>query len=194
MSQPVVIRPAAPQDAPALLEIYAPYVQNTAISFEYTLPSVEEFAGRIRDTLTRYPYLVALRGGSVVGYAYASAFKSRAAYDWAVETTVYVSEACRGGGIGRALYEKLEEVLRCQHILNLNACIAWPAREDPHLTTDSQRFHARLGYEQAAHFHRCGFKFDTWYDMIWMEKLLGDHPADPAPVRPFWEVWHGCFE
>lgn len=193
MPQPVVIRPAVPEDAEALLEIYAPYVQNTAISFEYTMPSVEEFAGRIRSTLTCYPYLAALQGDKIVGYAYASAFKSRAAYDWAVETSVYVSQTCRGGGIGRALYEKLEAVLRRQNILNLNACIAFPTGEDPHLTTDSPNFHARLGYEKVAHFHQCGFKFNTWYDMIWMEKLLGSHLATPAPVRPFLEVWHQCF-
>lgn len=193
MPQPVVIRPAVPEDAEALLEIYAPYVQNTAISFEYTVPSAEEFAGRIRSTLIRYPYLVALRGDKIVGYAYASAFKSRAAYDRAVETSVYVSGDCRGGGIGRALYERLEAVLRCQNILNLNACIALPSGEDPHLNTDSPKFHARLGYEKVAHFHQCGFKFNTWYDMIWMEKLLGDHSATPAPVRPFCEVWRDCF-
>lgn len=193
MPQPVIIRPAAPEDAGVLLQIYAPYVLNTAISFEYTVPSIDEFAGRIRKTLARYPYLVALRDGEIAGYAYASAFKSRAAYDRAVETSIYVSQACRGGGIGRALYEKLEAVLRCQNILNLNACIAFPAGEDAHLTTDSPRFHERLGYQTVAHFHQCGFKFDTWYDMIWMEKLLGEHLPAPAPVRPFLEVWHDCF-
>lgn len=193
MSQPVLIRPATPEDAEALLQIYAPYVKNTAISFEYTVPSVEEFAERIRKTLVRYPYLVALRDGEIVGYAYAAAFKSRAAYDRAVETSIYVTQNCRGGGIGRVLYEKLAAVLRCQNILNLNACIAYPTGEDAHLTTDSPDFHERLGYQTVAHFHKCGFKFDTWYDMIWMEKLLGEHLPSPAPVRPFLEVWHDCF-
>lgn len=193
MSQPVFIRPATPEDAEALLQIYTPYVKNTAISFEYTVPSVEEFAERIRNTLVRYPYLVALRDGEIVGYAYAAAFKTRAAYDRAVETSIYVSQNCRGGGIGRVLYEKLAAVLRCQNILNLNACIAYPTGEDAHLTTDSPRFHERLGYQTVAHFHKCGYKFDTWYDMIWMEKLLGEHLPSPAPVRPFLEVWHDCF-
>ncbi|HWP51185.1 MAG TPA: GNAT family N-acetyltransferase [Clostridia bacterium] len=193
MPQPVVIRPAVPGDAEALLKIYAPYVLNTAISFEYTVPSVTEFSDRIRNTLARYPYLVALNGEEIVGYAYASAFKSRAAYDRAVETSIYISQTCRGGGIGRTLYEKLEAVLRCQCILNLNACIAFPTGEDAYLTTDSPKFHERLGYQTVAHFHQCGFKFNTWYDMIWMEKLLGEHPATPLPVRPFLEVWHDCF-
>lgn len=193
MPQPVSIRPAVPQDAEALLQIYMPYVQNTAISFEYTVPSVAEFTDRIRKTLTHYPYLVALRDDKIVGYAYASAFKSRTAYGWGVESSIYVSESCRGGGIGRMLYEKLESVLRRQNILNLNACIAFPTGEDVHLTDDSAKFHARMGFKTVAHFHQCGFKFNTWYDMIWMEKLLGEHLPSPAPVRPFLEVWHDCF-
>ncbi len=193
MPKAITIRPAVPEDAEVLLQIYAPYVLNTAISFEYTVPTVEEFAGRIRKTLPRYPYLVALHGEEIVGYAYASAFKSRAAYDRAVETSIYVSQNFRGGGIGRALYAKLEAVLRCQNILNLNACIAFPTGEDAHLTTDSPKFHERLGYRTVAHFHQCGFKFNTWYDMIWMEKLLGEHLTAPKPIRPFMEVWHDCF-
>lgn len=131
MNMPVLIRPAIPEDAEALLEVYAPYVLQTAITFEYEVPSVEEFAGRVRGTLARYPYLVAERDGKIVGYAYVSAFHARPAYDWAVETSIYVAQACRGGGVGRALYEKLEEVLRRQNILNLNACIAFPGEKTP---------------------------------------------------------------
>lgn len=189
----VLIRPADPEDAEALLKIYAPYVLQTAITFEYEVPSVEEFAGRVRATLARYPYLAAERDGKIVGYAYVSAFHARPAYDWAAETSIYVAQACRGDGVGRALYEKLEEVLRRQNILNLNACIAFPRGEDPHLTDGSPKFHERLGYRTVGHFHQCGYKFDTWYDMIWMEKLLGEHPVPPAPVRKFSEVADACF-
>lgn len=190
----VVIRPAILQDAEALLNIYTPYVQETAISYEYVVPSVTEFSNRISKTLSRYPYLVAIQDSQIVGYAYASAFKSRAAYDWGVEISIYVSQSQRGGGIGRALYEKLEMVLRCQNILNLNACIAFPIGEDAHLTTDSPKFHEHLGYRKVAHFHHCGFKFNKWYDMIWMEKLLGEHTDLPAPVLPFSEVVNECFK
>jgi len=193
MNMPVLIRPAIPEDAEALLEVYAPYVLQTAITFEYEVPSVEEFAGRVRGTLARYPYLVAERDGKIVGYAYVSAFHARPAYDWAVETSIYVAQACRGGGVGRALYEKLEEVLRRQNILNLNACIAFPRGEDSHLSDGSPKFHERLGYRTVGHFHQCGYKFDTWYDMIWMEKLLGEHPVPPMPVRKFSEVADACF-
>ena len=102
-----------PADAPALLEIYGPYVENTAISFEYAVPSVEEFTRRIQTISARYPYIKAVdEAGTILGYAYAGPFKTRAAYDWAVETTIYVRRDCRGQGVGRGLYEALEGSLR----------------------------------------------------------------------------------
>ena len=88
----IKIRTATPEDAEALAAIYAPYVENTSITFEYTVPSVKEFAERIRHTLARYPYLVAEKSGIPIGYAYASAFKGRAAYNWSVETSIYISQ------------------------------------------------------------------------------------------------------
>lgn len=182
------IRPVTEADAPALLEIYGPYVRDSAITFEYDVPTAQEFAARIRHTLQRYPYLAAEADGRVLGYAYAGAFNPRRAYDWAVETTVYVRQDCRRGGVGRALYAALEEALRAQGILNLNACIAEPAREDPYLTRDSAAFHSRLGYTLVGRFHRCGYKFGRWYDMIWMEKEIGPHLAQQPPVRSFGEV------
>ena len=120
------IRVATKEDAEALLAIYAPYVEKTAITFEYEVPSIEEFRCRIQETLKKYPYLVAEKNGKIVGYAYAGAFHVRPAYDWAVETSIYVSELQKGEGIGKALYKALEEQLSRLHILNLNACIAYP--------------------------------------------------------------------
>ena len=134
------IRVATKEDAEALLAIYAPYVEKTAITFEYEVPSIEEFRCRIQETLKKYPYLVAEKNGKIVGYAYAGAFHARPAYDWAVETSIYVSELQKGEGIGKALYKALEEQLSRQHILNLNACIAYPETEDEHLNKDSVRF------------------------------------------------------
>ena len=172
------------KDAAALLEIYAPYVERTAISFEYEVPSVEEFRGRIRSISARYPYIkAAAEDGTILGYAYAGAFKSRAAYDWAVETTIYVRRECRGKGVGRALYEALERSLKGMGICNLNACIAYTAHPDAHLTNDSMLFHGKLGYELVGTFHHCGYKFDSWYDMIWMEKIIGAHLENQPPVR-----------
>ena len=177
----MIIRSAVPQDAPALLEIYAPYVEKTAITFEYETPTAAEFARRIEKIRRKYPYLVAEEAGTPVGYAYAGAFKERAAYDWAVETTVYLRPDCRGRGYGRALYQALEDALRRQHVLNANACIAYTETEDEFLTNASMRFHQHMGYRLVGRFHQCGFKFGRWYDMIWMEKMLGDHTANPAP-------------
>lgn len=178
----VTIRMAVPEDAEALLKIYAPYVEKTAVTFEYEVPSAAEFSDRIKRTLKKYPYLAAEQDGEVVGYAYAGTFHERAAYDWAVETSIYVREDKKGSGIGRALYSALEHSLLRQNILNVNACIAYPAQEDEHLTKDSVRFHEKLGYRMAGRFHQCGYKFGRWYDMVWMEKHLGSHPENPEKV------------
>ena len=179
------IRVAVKEDAGVLLAIYAPYVEKTAITFEYEVPSVEEFAGRIENTLKKCPYLVAERDGAIVGYAYASAFHSRAAYQWGVETTVYVREDQKKKGIGRELYDALEKTLALQNILNLNACIGYPTVEDEHLTKNSVLFHAHLGYRFVGEFDKCGYKFGRWYNMVWMEKHLGEHPDTPPAVKPF---------
>ena len=172
------------QDAAALLEIYGPYVRETAISFEYEVPSPEEFRERIRSISAKYPYIKAVdETGRILGYAYAGAFKSRAAYDWAVETTIYVRRECRGMGTGRQLYEKLEQSLKGMGICNLNACIAYTPQPDAHLSNDSMHFHEKLGFQLVGTFHRCGYKFSSWYDMIWMEKLIAPHEQNQPPVR-----------
>lgn len=185
----IEIRPVQIQDAKALLEIYAPYVQNTAVTFEYQVPSLQEFEERIRHTKQKYPYLAAAAGEEILGYAYAGPFHERAAYEWAVETSVYVKRNKRGLGIGRKLYEALEKCLEAQGILNLNACIAWPEREDEYLSRDSAEFHRRLGYRMVGEFHQCGYKFNRWYNMIWMEKHIGVHREDQPAVKPFEQVW-----
>lgn len=175
MTQKISVRRATEDDAPKLLEIYAPFVLNTAVTFEYEVPSVAKFAGRISDTLKKYPYLVASLDGEIAGYAYAGAFKERAAYSRCVEITVYVNERYKRCGIGQTLYHELEKALCAQGVLNLNACIAYTERQDDHLTQDSVLFHEKQGFCKVAHFHKCGFKFNRWYDMIWMEKLIGEH-------------------
>ena len=172
MKVPLIIRKAELQDAEQLLAIYAPYVRNTAITFEYDVPTVEAFRQRMAGVCKHYPWLVAVESSRIVGYAYASEFKKQAAYQWAVETSIYVDRDHRGKGIGRQLHEALEEALRQQGIRNMNACIAFAEQADEHLTLDSVYFHQRLGYTRAAHFHQCGKKFDHWYDMIWMEKII----------------------
>lgn len=182
------IRVATPQDAEALLAVYAPYVTDTAITFEYEVPSLTEFRERIQHTLERYPYLVMEQDGEILGYAYAGPFKERAAYDWAVETTIYVKRGMKKQGIGRKLYQALEDTLIRQNILNLNACIGYPTVEDEYLTRNSMEFHQHLGYRLVGQFYQCGYKFGRWYDMVWMEKLVGEHGVEPARVKPFPEL------
>lgn len=181
MKQEITIRMANERDAEEILAIYAPYVLHTAITFEYVVPTVEEFKERIKKTLKKFPYLVAVKDGSILGYAYVSPFKERAAYDWAVETSIYIKEECKAGGIGKKLYLALEDILKKQNIINLNACIAYP-------NPQSVGFHEHMGYKTVAHFTKCGYKFDTWYDMIWMEKMIGEHIIPPKSVIPVTEL------
>lgn len=172
----LTFRIATPEDAPALLAIYAPCVEKTAITFEYEVPSAEEFADRIASTLHTYPYIVAEMGGKLVAYAYAGVFHAREAYSHTVETSIYVAEDVRTMGVGTLLYTALENVLLAQNIFNLYACIAVPACEnDPYLTNGSVLFHEKCGYKLAGRFAGCGYKFNRWYDMVLMEKFQGGH-------------------
>ena len=180
----MMIRDAVPEDASALLEIYSYYVLETAITFEYEVPSVQEFAERISHIRERYPYLVMVEDGRIIGYAYAGTFKDRAAYDWACEMTIYMARDLCHAGYGRQLYEALEKELADMGIRNLYACIGYPEIEDEYLTGNSAEFHAHLGYQQVGLFRNCGYKFDRWYHMIWMEKIVGEH-AVPAE-EPRW--------
>ena len=186
--QTVKIRTAAIDDAEELLKVYTPYVEKTAITFEYDVPSLEEFKRRIENTLKKYPYLVAEKDGEILGYAYTGPFVGRAAYSWAAETSIYLREDCRKMGIGRRLYAALEEISRQQNILNLYACIGWPEQEDPYLNRNSVQFHRHMGYRLVGEFKNCGYKFGRWYNMVWMEKLLVEHPEKAAPFIPFPEI------
>ena len=180
----ITIRPARVSDAPKLAAIYAYYVENTAVTFEYTPPSADEFAERIRTISAQFPFIVAQRGAEIAGYAYVHRYHEREAYMWSVETSVYVANDARRGGVGSALYGALEELLRDQGFLNMYACIASPRGNDAYLTDDSERFHARIGFELIGRFRECGCKFGRWYDIVWMEKRLGEHVPDQPPVKP----------
>ena len=155
------IRVAKPEDAEELLNIYKYYVENTTITFEYDTPSVEEFKNRIKNTLVRYPYLVA--------------------EDWTVETSIYVQNCDSRSGIGTLLYNELEKYLKLQNIINLNACITYPNEK-------SENFHKKFGYKTVAHFTKCGYKFGKWNDVIWMEKFIGEHSAVPNAINPFSKI------
>lgn len=178
------IRVASVDDASALLAIYTPYVVKTAITFEYEVPTLEEFRERIHHTLQKYPYLVAEEKGKIIGYAYVGSFHDRAAYDWAVETSIYVDENLRRSGVGRKLNRALEDVCGAMGILNMEACIAVPETEDEHLTRNSEEYHAHIGYRLVGEFNKCGYKFGRWYNMVWMEKMIGEHKTNMQP--PVW--------
>ncbi|NQJ07248.1 N-acetyltransferase [Streptococcus suis] len=162
------IRSARIEDAADLVAIYAPYVEKTAITFETEVPTVEAFASRIEKTLEKFPYLVAVEEGKIVGYAYASTYYARAAYDWTVEFSVYVQKEARGKGIGNLLYTALEEELTARGFKNFLACITLP-------NPASIALHEKKGYQQVAHFKKVGYKFGTWHDIVWLQKsLVGD--------------------
>lgn len=185
MENNIIIRLARPDDAPALVDIYSYYVLNTAVTYEYEVPSIEEFAARISRVLSKYPYLVAETDGKLLGYAYAGTFIARSAADWDTEVSVYIRHDARGLGLGRKLYEALENVLREQGIVNLAAAIAAPdGTEDEYLSRDSLKFHRRMGYEFVGEFKQNGHKFGRWYNLVWMEKHIGKHAASmPLPKK-----------
>ena len=129
------------------------------------------------------PYIKAIEKGEILGYAYAGKFKNRKAYDWSVEVTVYVRKDSRKSGVGKMLYNALEDSLKRIGVLNMNACIALPKEEDEHLSNASYCFHKKMGFKLVGTFHDSGYKFDTWYDMIWMEKIIGEHQNNQRNVR-----------
>ncbi len=169
------IRNATPDDAGRLVEIYSYYVENTAITYEYDTPSWEEFRERIIHTTQKYPYLVLEEDGVIWGYAYAGVFKARAAYDRCCELSIYLDRDARGRGFGRLLYEALEGKLKDMGMLNVYAFIASPIVEDEYLTKNSEQFHYHLGFRTAGEYHKCGYKFNRWYNMVCMEKIIGEH-------------------
>ncbi len=169
----MIIKDVEISDAPRLLEIYAPYVIHTAVSFEYEVPDLKEFEKRIEKTKEHYPYLAAWERDRIVGYCYAEVFHARKAYEKCVEISIYVCTDHKKQGIGRALYGALEAHLKEQGIKNLYACIAYPNKEDEYLTRDSVYFHEKMGFRKCGYFTKCGNKFNRWYDMIYMEKIIG---------------------
>ncbi len=164
----VKVRPAVKADAAALLEIYAPYVRETTITFEYEVPEPEEFAGRIEAIGAEYPYLVCELDGRIAAYAYGHRHMERAAYQWNAELSVYVDRGQLRRGIGRALYQAVLDILRLQNIQTVYAIVTSP-------NENSERLHAAMGFERRALFPQMGYKFGRWLDVAWFEKNLGSH-------------------
>lgn len=172
----MAIRPARVEDLPRILEIYGPYVENTAISFEYTVPTFEEFTRRFMDITAQFPWLVWEESGTVLGYAYGSRPFERAAYQWCAEASIYLCPEAIGKGIGKQLYAALEELLKQQGYRKVYAIIT-TANEA------SVAFHRAVGYSHTATMPGCGYKFGQWYGTVWMEKEL--NTWDTPPHVPF---------
>lgn len=151
------------QDVPRILEIYGPYVENTAISFEYDVPTLEEFTKRFLAIAARFPWLVWEEKGVILGYAYGSLPFERAAYQWCAEVSIYLCPEACGKGIGRKLYAALEKLLQDQGYRKVYAIIT-TANEG------SVAFHRAVGYKETATMPNCGYKFGKWYGTVWMEK------------------------
>jgi len=170
------IRPAKITDAEGMLEIYAPIVENSAISFEFSPPSLAEFRERIAVYSRSAPWLVCELNGGITGYAYATAFRSRPAYQWSAEVTVYVHPDFQRRGIARALYVALLDCLVFQGFVNAVGVIVLP-------NPASVELHQTLGFERIGVFPRIGFKRDAWHDTGWWLKRLVSADAAPQPLR-----------
>lgn len=174
-----LIRLATEDDAAAIAAIYAPYVRDTAISFELEAPDAAAFRAKIREVLKLAPWLVWEEAGAVIGYAYASSFRARPAYRWTVETSIYVRSDVRARGVGRALYAELIDRLVKQGFRRAIGGMTLP-------NDASARLHQALGFERVGAFHKVGFKFGQWHDVEFWERQLApcdENPAETLPTR-----------
>lgn len=172
------VRQATVQDVPRILEIYAPYIEKTAISFEYSVPTIGEFTERFLKITAHFPWLVWEEDGVVLGYAYGSLPFERAAYQWSAAVSIYLCPEACGKGIGKQLYAALERLLQKQGYRKVYAIITTANEE-------SAAFHRAVGYRHAATLPDCGYKFGKWYGTIWMEKELNTWDTPPREPTPF---------
>lgn len=178
------VRPAQDQDACAIARIYAYYVTTSVATFEEEAPDEDEILRRMVRIQANYPYLVVEDAQKrVVGFAYAHELRMRRAYRYSAEVTIYLESSAHHSGAAALMYDELESILRAQNVHNVYACIT-------HSNEASLRFHQKRGYKSIAHFSQCGYKFDTWLDIIWMEKFLMPHHASekPSPFIPCSEL------
>lgn len=171
------VRLAAPEDAAAVHDIYSPFVETTAISFEVEPPSVEETRERIETTLREYPWLVYEADGGVIGYAAAGSLRSTPPYRWTVELSVYVAGNARRSGVGTALYTSLLEVLERQGYYSAYAVTTLP-------NPASTRLHENMGFEPVGTFPAVGYKHGEWHDVRWWYRQVAERPSDPNPPTP----------
>lgn len=172
-----VLRMASVYDAQILLNIYAPYVQNTAVTSEEAVPSLEEFKSRITDALLRHPYIVCVIDNEIVGYAYGHSYRSRSSYRWGAELSVYVSGNCKSSSVGVALYSALIAMLRLQGYQTAYGIVLLP-------NLPSQRLHEYLGFSAKGVLTNACFKLGGWHDIVTYEKHIGNFPENPPEIVP----------
>ena len=175
------IRTALPEDAERLLAIYAPYIEQTSYTFEYTVPTVEEFRRRIEEINEKYPWLVYEENGEILGYAYGGPLYSRAAYQWTVEDSIYVHPAAKGRGIGALLFEKLLTLLQKQ---GFRICYSLIVEDN----VPSLKMHEKFGFTRCGFAANSGYKHGAWHGIVTMEKQLNEFSENPAPIIPFPEL------
>lgn len=165
------------QDARRLLEIYAPYVENTAVTSEETVPSLEEFKSRMTDALRRHPYIVCIIDGDIVGYAYGHSYRSRSSYRWGAELSVYVAADCKSSSVGVALYGALIAMLRLQGYQTAYGIVLLP-------NLPSQRLHEYLGFSAKGVLTNACCKLGGWHDIVTYERHIGTFPQNPPEIVP----------
>lgn len=171
----ILIREVIPKDVPEILDIYSPFIENTHTSFEWAIPDIDSFSKRIEKVSLKYPWLIASDSDKVIAYAYGGAHRSRKAYQWTVETSVYIAEGYRKRGIAAALYQTLFQLLRLQGYFNALAIISLP-------NPASIQFHQKHGFEEIGTFREAGFKRGQWHNTYWMQKRLLSSDSLPAKV------------
>lgn len=187
MDSEVKIRVADVNDVSALLDVYRYYVEQTAITYDYELPTVEEFTDKIVHKLETYPYLVAELNGKIVGYAYASRFRSRPAYNWDAEMTIYVDVNSRGHRVGQKLYTLLEQILKEQGVVKEIALVTTPENEVG-TQYNSMHFREKMGYRLVGKIEPCGFKFNRWFNTVIIDKIINEPTENMKSIKTFNEV------
>ena len=174
------IRLAKEQDAAALLEIYKQYI-DTTVTFEYELPSKDDFQRRIREYSKDYPYFICTENGRCVGYVYAHRAQERAAFQWNAELSIYLDKNYQAKGVGKVLYEMMFEILAKQGVKTLYGLVTTP-------NPQSVKLHEKTGFLLAGTYHNTGFKANKWCDLLLYEKQIGEYNGKPTPLTPIYKI------
>lgn len=174
-------RLANKNDVKYILDIYAPYITDTIVSFEVEVPSIDEFEKRFETISDEYPYIVCENKEKIIGFAYAHRYMDRSAYQWDAELSIYIDHTFQGKSIGQELYMKLFELLKLQNVINVYGCVTSP-------NPRSEALHLKLGFSKIGIFHNTGFKLNQWIDVVWFEKTIGEYSQKPSPFIPFQDI------